>query len=371
MNKKLLIPVLLGTVLTGAARADYNLVLVGSTAFRSVVFDRAASLYDNGIFTKYTNLNANTITYSGTMANVIPSFGTNTVNLRFSFSGSGSGMISVYNTALVPTVDLGNNTTNNSFTADVSLSDVFPAAANLPDTAFDRQELGVVPFAFFHNNNVTDMNSVTNITREQAILLMTASGAVNSGGNIIYGMPTTYLGGSSTNSVYLVGRDSGSGTRITVQKDIAFTGTPVNWDFASGTPVISAAGGLSSGGTLVDQVRNTSYNAVGYAGLADITAGTKEGTGPTQVTRMKYCGVDCTHANVTTGAYPIWGYEHIVNRTGGLSTEQGQIRAALVSAITNPQYQSTNAVYNIPFSSLSDMQVQRGGDGADITSKNF
>jgi ABC-type phosphate transport system substrate-binding protein len=369
MNKKILIPVLLSTLLAGAARADYDLVVVGSTAFRSVVFDRAASMYDGGIFTKYTNGNANTVTYSGTMSNLFgPSFGSTLVNFRFSFSGSGTGMGAVYSGSSVPVVDLSNGSTN-SMTPHMALSDVYPATANLPDGAFEQQILGVVPFAFFHNNNAAGMASVTNITREQAILLMTASGVVTSGGNVIQGMPTTYLGGTDTNAVYLVGRDSGSGTRITVQQDIQFTGTPVNWDLSS-TPVISPAGGLSSGGTLVSQVKNTSLNAIGYAGLADITSGTNEGSGPNQVTRMMYSGVPCNHTNVTTGAYPIWGYEHFVN-VPGLSTQQGQVRDALVTAITDPNYQHTNTVYNIPFSSLSDMQVQRGGDGADITSKNF
>jgi hypothetical protein len=375
MNKQVLIPVLVGSLLAVSARADYDIVITGSTAFRSVVFDRAQSLYDAGSRSQYTNLNANTITYSGTMSNLFPSFANTKVNLRFSFSGSGAGMIAVNSSAILPTVDLANNSTNSSFTADVALSDVFPSSANLSDSAFDHDVLGVVPFSFFRNNNASGMATVSNITREQAVLLMTASGAVVSGGNVINGMPASFLGGSSTNPVYLVGRDAGSGTRITVNKDIGFTGTPVNWDFASGTPVISAAGGLSSGGTLVDQVRNSSTNAIGYAGLADITAlsggVSKEGTSGNQVTRLTYNGVSCNHSNVVSGQYPIWGYEHIVNRANGLSTEQGQVVGALIAAIKNPNYQSTNAVYSIPFTSLSDMQVERGGDGADITSKNF
>ncbi len=66
----------------------------------------------------------------------------------------------------------------------------------------------------------------------------------------------------------------------------------------------------------------------------------------------------------------MWGYEHIVNRVGGLSANQALVRDALIKAITDSAYQST-PIYTNSFVRLSQMQVERGADGGTITSLNF
>jgi phosphate transport system substrate-binding protein len=261
-------------------------------------------------------------------------------------------MLAVKNQTLINTAETPGVNVNK--VADLALSDVFPGSASppIPDSAFDRTVVGVVPFVFVKNNSLA---GVTNITRDQALLLMTASGAA--------GMPATYLGGISTNEVYLIGRDSGSGTRISVEKDIGFSGTPLLWA-TNATGGLITTNGYSSGG-LVRNTVNGTVNSIGYMSLGDailILANT---------TSLNYNGVPYAHTNVANGSYALWGYEHLVNRVGGLSANQALIRDAIIGAITEPGFQSTNLLYAPNFVSLVDMQVERGADGGPITSKNF
>src|SRR5437773_2484642 len=216
-NSKTLLTVLTSVLLGSAASAQVEVTITGSTAFRAITIDRAASLYDLQPPAGVTNGAAanGQITFSGTMSNAVPSLGATPVKVRLSFSGSASGMLAVKNQTSVPTSETPGNNINK--VPDLALSDVFPGSATPPiaESAFDRQVLGVVPFLWVRNNGLT---SVNNITRDQAVLLMTASGSLNG----IDGMPATYLGGSSTSPIYLIGRDSGSGTRISVETDIGF-----------------------------------------------------------------------------------------------------------------------------------------------------
>ena len=91
----------------------------------------------------------------------------------------------------------------------------------------------------------------------------------------------------------------------------------------------------------------------------------------TNATQITYQGVPFSHANVTQGSYTLWGYEHLVNRTGALSANQQAVRDALIAAITDPTFQGTNPLYTGSFTRVSDMQVERGADGGTITSLTF
>src|SRR5262249_51172867 len=87
--------------------------------------------------------------------------------------------------------------------------------------------------------------------------------------------------------------------------------------------------------------------------------------------RTSYEGVAFTPSAVANGAYAIWGYEHIVNRAGGLSANQVSVRNALIAAITDTTYQHTVPAYADNFVAVDEMQVERGTDGGPITSLNF
>ncbi|MDB6035569.1 MAG: hypothetical protein JWM16_5907 [Verrucomicrobiales bacterium] len=362
---KVIVTLLAGTLLTMAAQAQVELTITGSTAFRSIALDRAGSLFDGGSAVTITNdAAAGKLTFSGTVSNAVPSLGSTPVKVRLSFSGSASGMIAVKNSTPVNTAEAAGGVTVNKV-PDLALSDVFPGSATpaIAESSFNRTVVGVVPFAFVANNALVN-GGVTNLTRDQAVLLMTSSGSVNG----IDGMPASFLGANPASPlynspVYLTGRDSGSGTRITTEKVIGFIGNPILWA-TNGAGNYVLTNGYSSGAS-ERQVISAKPEAIGYLGLGD--AATIAATSKI----LAYNGVPYSHTNVATGSYAIWGYEHMVNRAGGLSANQTLVKNAFVAAITNPNYQRTNVLYAPNFVPLSDMQVERGADGGLITSKNF
>jgi ABC-type phosphate transport system substrate-binding protein len=319
-----------------------------------------ASLFDNGYSVVTNNASTGLQTYRGTMAGALPSLATTPVMLRLSFSGSATGMQAVQAGSLISTAESPGVNTNK--TADLALSDVFPESATPPLSAsdFDHFIVGVVPFVFVRNNGLA---GIANITREQATLLMTSSGVVTNGDQTIPGMPASFLGGSGSNPLYFIGRDPGSGTRITVQKCIGFTGEPTLWA-VDGSNNYVLTNGLSSGGVLRNVV-GTKPDAIGYLGLADYSVIS------TNATATAYNGVPFSHANVTKGSYSLWGYEHLVNRAGALSANQQAVRDALIKAITDAKFQSTSPLFTNSFTAVSEMQVERGVDGGTITSLNF
>jgi hypothetical protein len=125
--------------------------------------------------------------------------------------------------------------------------------------------------------------------------------------------------------------------------------------------------GFSTGGFERNVIVNYT-NVIGFLGLAD--ANTIAGTGNAAL--ISYEGIPFSVAGVQNGSYPIWGYEHFVNKTGSaLSTQQKSVRDALISAITNQVYQTTNPLYTNSFVDQANMKVKRGADGATIRSLNF
>ena len=356
---KVLLPLVGAALFAMSAGAQVNLTITGSTAFRAITFDRVQSLFDSG-YSAVGDFNTGPGTYVGTMSNAIPSLHNTPVTVRLSFSGSGAGMLAVDQST--PIITVNPNGTTNNMVPDLALSDVFPESAtpSINGADFEQAIVGVIPFVWVKNNALVGIN---NITREQAQLLCTSSGVVTNGGTLIPGMPASYLGGGGSSPVYMTGRDSGSGTRITVFADIGFTGTPREWGLAAGG-VLVLTNGYSSGGNERAVIAGNT-NVIGYLGVSDATAIAASAT------PISFEGVPFSVAAVQNGTYAMWGYEHFVNRTSGLSANQSAIRNALVAAITNQGYQTTNTLYTSSFVDQARMNVQRGTDGGTITSLNF
>jgi ABC-type phosphate transport system substrate-binding protein len=345
--------VLSGLILATAAQAQVELTITGASAFRLITVDRAISLFDNGYVAITNNASTAKISVQGTVQNKIPALGSTLVTVRMSFTGSAQGMMDVLNQAPINTAAIPTGTTNTQ--ADCAFSDVYPISATPPITSgLVEDVVGVVPMVFVKNNGLAGIN---NITRDQANLLMTSSGDL--------GMPATYLGGSSPNPVYLIGRDASSGTRITVEKCIGFTGAPTLWQTNGVGAYVNLGTGYSSGG-LVKNVVQGKADAIGYMSLGDYT-----GTFTNAATVLGYNGVPFSIANVETGAYAIWGYEHLVYRVGGLSANQQLVFNALKNAIKDPAFQGSSTLYYPNYGQLGNMKVQRGADGGIITSLEF
>lgn len=362
-SKMILLAGLVGTLAVPAFGQTVELTLTGSTAFRSVVTNRVFSLYSSNSFFKK---DGNTFVFSGVMPSVFPSSPNKQIKIRMSYSGSATGMQAVKNGTQLSVIDPSSDGTTyvtGTALADIAMSDVFPSSATPPMTDNDfarRDVVGVVPFVFVKNTGPT-LAGVTGMTREQAVLLMSSSGL----------MPATFLGGSSSNPVLLCGRDAGSGTRITTEKCIGFFSTPymATNDVTHGGLTNGLASGLyvgyNSGGTLASQIK-TNDAVIGYLGLADYSSITNGNA----AAALSYNGVPYTSANVISGKYSIWGYEHIVSRPG-LSADQQAVRNALVNAIKDSTFQHNDASYVGKFEALSDMQVSRGADGGPMSSLNF
>ena len=127
-NTKTLLALLAGSLLATAGHAQVEVTVTGSTAFRSITIDRAASLYDAGSRTSVTNdASTGLITFNGTISNRVASLGSTPVKIRLSFSGSGSGMLAVKNSTPVSTAETQGVNVNK--VPDLALSDVFPGSA--------------------------------------------------------------------------------------------------------------------------------------------------------------------------------------------------------------------------------------------------
>jgi ABC-type phosphate transport system substrate-binding protein len=351
---KLTLALVAGSLISTAAFAQVEVTITGSTAFRAIAQDRTAALYDPGFTTTVSN--ANIRTYLGTMQTAIPALGAQPVTVRLSFSGSATGMNSVKNGTPVVTADPVTSASANKV-PDIAFSDVFPGSATPPiaSTAFSQRDVvGVVPFIYLRSGGPT-LGGITNITRDQAVELMVTGGL----------MPATFLGGTNNNIMYLVGRDSGSGTRISVEKDIGFIGTEfLFYNPVPGNPNTWAnTNGFGSGSDVRTAIIQNS-DAIGYIGLADFRV-VADPTNSVPAVGLTFNGVAYSSTNVYSGKYGLWGYEHVVSRIG-LSSNQGLVRTALVGAITNANFQATNTLYNTAFEIQSNMQVDRGADGGTI-----
>ena len=341
-----------------AAFAQVDVTVTGSTAFRSVTIDRAWSIFDVSNRSAQTNsASTGLITFSGTMSNAAPSLGGTVVKLRLSFSGSARGMEDVRNSTLINVAALPGEAapgvSNTTRIPDLALSDVFPSSATppIPESAFNRSVLGVIPFVYVKNNALT---GVTNLTQSQANLLMIASGTG--------GMPSSFLGGNNSNPIYMTGRDAESGTRISVEKCIGFVGSPLLWT-TNGAGNFVVTNGLTSGGLERDIIK-AKADAIGYLGVADANAIAASAS------LVPFNGIPFSHTNVVIGQYSIWGYEHLVNKVG-LSATKVTVRDALKAAITAPFFQASNTLYNVAFTAVAEMHVERGSDGGTITSLDF
>ncbi len=355
LKHALLVLATAASALAPVAHAQVQLTLIGSTAFRSAVKDRLSTLFDANSIANTAN--STTLFYSGTMSNAVPSLGTNQVVIRTAFSGSISGMTDLKNGVYEPCINYDGSATN--VLADLAFGEGFPSSATPPisASAFGTNEiLGVVPIVFVANNNLVNMG-VQNITREQASLLLFDSGPG--------GIPASFLGATgpnSTNVVYLIGRNTDSGTRITIEHVLGYIGAESLWA-TNGNGGYIPNPGFSSGGSTANNIAGGAQS-IGYVGLSDYSTITNNATA------LLFEGVAAIPFNVTTGKYPMWAYEHLYSRVG-LSPNQQSVREALVAALTNPFYQSTNPLWFNYFVGLTQMTVSRTTDGGQITGNNF
>ena len=334
---------LVGFTLVPNVHADVEVLFAGGNASQTVLYDRVTNILTGGISGVWISpTNATVRTYRGTITSQ-PGLGT--VTIDFSLLGAVGGFQDL------ATQTAENTALTNSLAPTVAVSSTSPEAVAIDPTPFVQTKTLVVPFVFIKNSAKSpNLVAVTNLTQRQAAYLEGAAGYI----------PASFFGGTGTNVVYLVPRNTAAAVRTEIDLNIYFSGTISAWKTnASGLPVPDAAGGQSSGGNVRAQL-NVITNAIGTVAAQDIGS----------FTPLNYEGVPYSVSNVQNGSYPIWGYERWAylktGQTGAPSPNQLTVINALLGAVTDPTFQTTSPVFVGNFVPLSGLQVDRSSDGGPI-----
>ncbi|MEI6860993.1 MAG: hypothetical protein WCL04_01925 [Verrucomicrobiota bacterium] len=305
---------------------------------------------------------------------------------------SGSAAFTGGNLISSSVANAGNNETAQ---ADIAMSDTAQSstkfnghvpftATTLLGTFADYEDLsandyvvGVITFQWVRGNitnsggaGSTGIAGLTNVTTLQAQTLLSG------------GMPLSAFTGVTTDtaSMNILGRDEDSGTRVVTFAESAYgvetTPTQYTVSLTSGqvtnfvpTPAVASllgfkydAGhsGYSSGGTLATNlsasVSSTLHTYfIGYAGVNDAAS-------VTGGLLLKYNGEDCSDANVKSGKYTFWSYEHLMFRSGASATAQAAA-FAIAKQINNTDAPASGV-------KVTDMTVGRFGEGLPVVSFN-
>jgi hypothetical protein len=359
-------------------QADVTINLTGSTAFRSVTHQAiintlgGATAAWEGSGTALGS--SNKASFKGTISGI-----TGTVTVNTNWNGSVEGMTIVgagnptsgwIDPATATYASTGNGTFGNryavgaapktSLTPTAACSDVYQASTTVTASLEDVIG-GVIPFKFVAGESAPA--TFTNITDqqhealwsigEQALSLFTGDAA-------------------DTRICYAIGRDVGSGTRVTrlAETRYGITRAVSQWRVTNSggsatvfrfwpsivdeavapagmfnDATLQGNGGYTSGGTIATILGSTSTSVeirngantllasgqsvvpVGHLGLNDaavaIAADAKE---------LTYNGVAYSQDNVRNGKYTAWGYLHVLNQTGALTADQVLARDAIVGA---------------------------------------
>ena len=353
-NLKTLVTALAGTMLLASAHAATDVVFTGATAFRAIMYARAADILTGETDSTPGNFSINSKSFTGGTLNTGASSGQQ-VNIHFVQVGSIGGISNLLNSRVLTTAAGG------SFLCQAAFSDAYAETAGYKSTTLTEARVGVTPFVLFHKPSLAGSSSagIVNINQRQLAYLFGSSGT----------LPTAYFGGSSTSDPWLlIGRDSQSGSRFIADSCAYFSGTAANYWTNTTTHVVELhpQGGFASGSGVATDVGRI-QNSVGYSSPPDANT-------VSSAVFINYDGVPFTDANVENGSYGLWGYEHVYYRNSLVNGVTKDTILALIAAITDTTYQHnttytpSNGKYIGNFVPLDDMQVERTADGGPITS---
>lgn len=291
---------------TAAFGQTVDLKITGSTAFRSVTFNSIKAMYGANLTSQNPSGNAgsaNQVTFSGKIPAL---FGNSrTVIIRTGYTGSVEGVRDLTQNANVEFLASPNagDTTKLNATADFALSDVFQSTTDYQTPVLDDQRVGIVAFSWVRSVNCP--TAVANMTHQQAQLFL-------ANGNL----PLSFFTGNpaDTTSVYLVGRNPGSGTRAVTQADCGYGATASSSLFQFLGGVWTDHTGFTSGsgvsGLLNNATANTAANgySIGYLGASDAL---NVNGGANQLT---FNGVANTKDAVRRGQYSFWAPQHLFTK---------------------------------------------------------
>ncbi len=346
---------LAGLLATPDLRAQTTVFFAGGNASQNVLYDRVTNILTGtapSLSVVVSSTNSTVRTYTGSISGQT---GLGTVTIGFSLLGAIQGLQDVgQNSETLAT----SSSTGTPTVPTVAVSSTDPVAVGIDPTPFTQTRTLVVPYAFVKKASLSpNLANVTNLTQRQAAYFEGAAGT----------LPSAFFGGSSTNdAVYLIPRNTASAVRTEIDANIYFTGTISAYtsNGVNATAIPDPNGGQSSG-TLIKGVLNVVTNAIGTVAAQDI------GT----FTPLAFEGVPFSITNVENGSYPLWGYERWIYPSSGHqgtpSANQLIVINALLGAVTNVNFQTTNTVFVGNFAPLSGLQVDRLSDGGPITSTQY
>jgi len=379
--------------------------LTGSTAFRGATHDAIIAMMGGAASTKMAHSGtaatksgidgASFATFQGTISSIS---GTSTVYC--SWSGSATGIAAVAgntNVAFIPASALPTGTgyanaalsqaaTETTFPAKFAFSDVYKESTASSTAALTDNRLAVIPFTWIRNR--LSSSSLTNMTAQAARALYGNSS-----------QPVSLFTGNAadTDQVLPVGRDNGSGTRITMLAETKYgINLPVQqWKITTTGSIGSGTVTQAQVWTIGDGVGSTSIGNGGYSSggnirdlmsMSSLSVTTKDATGATLDTgipvhlvscigvgdaatavgngavRMAYEGVTYDGSNaglIYNGAYTMWGYLHFYHASG-LDADETQFKSNLTTQLDNTVILGTSGLR------ISQMAVSRQTDGAVV-----
>lgn len=399
--------------LAGAAQAANPVVyLTGSTAARAIIYGACTTsgqVFDAGstVVSANNSSGASQIVYEGKI-------NTFTVDIDCSFTGSEAGIAAVAGQPLTQNVNSGTFSLPGVPPSFLTQASTWATAATLPSGTFpdltmadtsqavsltskslfplnDYGIVGIVPFTLMKGYEATPdsgWNGVVDITTGE--LNQNLAGPINA---------NFYTGNAvdATNSVIIIGRNKGSGTRVNALLNFQYPVTqPVDqWAYdaiyPSSAPGVLTFGGSYAAGQGIVEVGNDGYDSggsvatglnvdgthsgnvlVGYLGISDAAsahAPTASGAGP--ATYLPYNGVYESDSAVENGSYSYWGQEHLIGQatqtaegsTVGAKLKAG-INSQLISAGDGTKTGAVGPTYSaqsilIP---IGDMQASRTSD---------
>jgi hypothetical protein len=379
---------LLALGLISSASADNVVYLTGSTAFRSIAYNAlsdnagdAGAVFDSGSVTV-------TALYGSGTANKCPymlfhgNIGGTPTYVDCAWSGSEAGIGSAANVTIQNTDRTGANiplagspeqwlkadgtvtgsgSTNppasfleaSSHQTDLAQADTSQAVSLTPSTSVAATQLkdygteGIVPFTWAKNYNTSPSSQWTHLTNINIAQAFIEFGAPQ---------PAGFFTGNTaddTETVYLVGRNKGSGTRANVLSYAGYGTTTSVQQFSVGGGVqpgdpttglvlqSEANNGYESGGGVAGALNingssgqadpfingNTGWIAIGYLGTSDALSLT--GTTSQWLTES---GVLESDGAVEEGQYSFWGHEHLFGRHG-ISGYQDTVGGKIYNAV--------------------------------------
>jgi len=272
---------------------------------------------------------------------------------------------------------------SSTMVARMAFSDVYKESTTAASAALTDSRPAVIPFRFVKNRGSSA--SLTNVTAQQVRSLWNNNG-------VPLGLFTGNI--ADTSKVIGLGRDNGSGTRITVLAETKYgignlvqqwktttTGTAGstgvvtkaqiwgvgdgvgsttggNGGYTSGSFIAAAMGCTSNGVELYEEdgvslIDTVDVTMLAWLGLGDTNVAT--GTG---ATALPYEGVNYTADAVYNGSYTLWGYLHLYYPT--LTTDENTFRTGLNTQLANSSVLGSNGLV------FSNMQCARTSDGGIV-----